>query len=211
MTTSVRDFKNRRSAVDLLRGLGIAPYHYDDLIQVTGDRFQVTLRDGAPVSKIALLAETLKTGEALTRIEEPPAVAAQRVKQVAALGKRYGRTEAAAQRAENEARAEKRPKRKARKPKRPKPRKTRPKKLRGVRQPRPPVLDAATVAKAAKAVKATSVGAACLELYLTGRPTAEVWLIVRFKFDLGPDKATYPSWYLCHYRRRGLLPTPKET
>src|SRR6185312_9847734 len=72
VTDTIRDFKNRRSAVDLLRQLGIAPYHYDDLIQEVGDRYHVTLRDGKPVSKIVLLGEALEAGAPLPRPAETP-------------------------------------------------------------------------------------------------------------------------------------------
>lgn len=208
MTDTVRDFKNRRSAVDLLRQLGIAPYHYDDLIQEVGDRYHVTLRDGKPVSKIVLLGEALHAGAPLPRPAETPAVAAQRTKQVTKLGQRYGRTEA-------EARAAEAPKpKKAKKPKKARRPKAKPKKrvrrLRGERQPRPACLNEAQVATAVKTLRATAIAPACLELYLAGRSTAEVWLIVQARFKLGEDKRSYPSWYLCHYRRRGLLPASKE-
>jgi hypothetical protein len=88
MTTLVKVFKNRRSATGLLKKLGRKPYEYDSFIQPNGAKFQITIQDGNPVSKIAMLAQTEKVAEALTAAAETVAAtveeAIQTVEAVAA-------------------------------------------------------------------------------------------------------------------------------
>lgn len=231
MTTIVKTYKNRRSATTLLKGLGRKPYEYDNFVHAVGPLFQVTVQDGVPVSKMALLAATSQVAEALTQAAttvaqavetaqaaveatvvgtpleavptETPAERAKRQRAVAQLARRYQRLEerAAKQRAASVPR-----------PRKPRPKKPRSRKLRASSTPRSPALDEATVAELAKSIKAKSVGPAILELYLAGRTTAEVWLIIRKRFKTPLEHRHYPSWYLCHYRRKGKLPTPgRET
>jgi hypothetical protein len=225
MTTLVKVFKNRRSAVDLLRKLGRKAYEYDSFIQPTGYKFQVTIQDGNPVSKLAMIVQTEKVAEAMTQAaetvattieeaiqsveavaatvvsqaprEETPEEREKRINEVERLRRRYEKLEEAAA------------KKKA-KPK--KVRKAKPKKKKGPRKmppPRPPCLPYEKVEEYAKAIKAKTVGPACLELYLAGRTTAEVWLIIKHRFKTPNTHRHYPSWYLCHYRRHGKLPMPE--
>ncbi len=225
MTTIVKTFKNRRTATGLLKKLGRKPYEYDQFVQPTGEVFQVTLQDGEPVSRMAMLAATTQVAEALTQAAETvveavtqaqalvEAAAAEapiaplpesaeerekRERKVRQLARKYAKLEERARKA------------KAPPPRKKKPKKPRVKKPRGVPTPRPPVLGEEAVATYAKAVKAKSVGPAILELYLAGRTTAEVWLIIKKRFKTPDDHKHYPSWYLCHYRRQGKLPTPEK-
>lgn len=207
MSTAIatRTFANRRSATDLLRKLGIKPYQYETLIKPAGGKFLVIVGpDGRPVPPLELLAATAEVAEALVAAEVAKQVApaskevtAKREKQVKQLATRYQRAEAAAVKA------------KAPKPKKPKPVKKKASKPRIPKvkvkavTPEPPV-------GAVEAVVATKVGPACLELYLQGKTSLEVWLIVRKKFKLTDDQRTYPSWYQSHYRRAGQLPPAKE-
>lgn len=196
-----RAFTNRRSATDLLRKLGVKPYQYDDLIKPAGGKFLVVLDpEGKPVSALELLAATFAVGEALVAAEVerqvgPPTreVAAKQKKQVKVLAGRYQRAEAAAVKA------------KAPKPKKPKLVKKK------VSKPRMPKIKVKKVTPeppvgSVEALVATKVGPACLELYLQGKTSYEVWLIIRKRFKLTDEQRTYPSWYQSHYRRQGQLP-----
>lgn len=229
MATKVNIYANRRTATGLLKKLGKKPYEYDNFINVRGNTFEVTVTDGQPVSKMALAAAMAQVADTLTAAAESvveavvsadkaieAAVAAspvqlpeetaeerkRREKQLAKLKSRYTRIEQQARKAEAP------PPKPRKKHQRAAPKKKLPRKKPA---PRPPCLTEEQIATYAKAIKAKSVGPAILELYLAGRTTAEVWLVIKRRFKTPDTHKHYPSWYLCHYRRAGKLPTPENT
>lgn len=64
----------------------------------------------------------------------------------------------------------------------------------------------AIVKQVAAQQRGKSVSSVCKQLILEGKSNAEVWDVVRKKFELGDDKKYYPAWNRSALRRNGELP-----
>ena len=62
--------------------------------------------------------------------------------------------------------------------------------------------------------KKITISSLCRDMILDGKSNEEILVALRKKFGeerFGPEKNSYPCWYRCELRRKGLLPPAFET
>ncbi len=74
--------------------------------------------------------------------------------------------------------------------------------LESLKNPKP---KAAKPAKT-KEPKRQSISQVARDLILDGKTNQEVWEVLQAQFNLDHAKRSYPTWYRCEMKRKGLLP-----